>query len=203
MISCTPARVSCIAALGGNEAGAWIFCSGKLLAAVSPESPSAMPPKTSRLIKAKPGRCMVSSLLIRRHFGQFRREEAFLFLLVQRQTGRRNDFRGDEDDQVLFSVLLGVGTKGPADKRNVPYDRDLILGFLHVLAHQPAKNYRLPVIDAHTCGHFARAKHWLVDHVWRKKHRLRNRNSHRSIDADRIDRTAVIDEPLKLDDLRN
>src|SRR6266581_6395774 len=103
MISCTPARVSCIAALGGNEAGEWIFCSGKLLAAVSPASPSAMPPKTSGLIKAKPGRCMVSSLLVGRHFRQLRREEPFLFFLVQRQTGRRNDLRGHEDDQVLFS----------------------------------------------------------------------------------------------------
>src|SRR6266567_4724373 len=122
MISCTPARVSCIAALGGNEAGARIFCSGKLLAAVSPESPSAMPPKTSRLIKAKPGRCMVSSLLIRRHFGQFRREEAFLFFLVQRQTGRRDDLRGDEDDQVLFGVLFDIGAKRSADERNVAND---------------------------------------------------------------------------------
>src|SRR5437660_2889644 len=135
MISCTPARVSCIAALGGNEAGEWIFCSGKLLAAVSPESPSAMPPKTSRLIKAKPGRCMVSSLLIRRHFGQFRLEEAFLFFLVQRQAGRRNDLRSDEDDEVFFRMLFRVGTKRPANKWNVPYDGDLILSFLHVLAH--------------------------------------------------------------------
>src|SRR5439155_8703952 len=135
MISCTPARVSCIAALGGNEAGERIFCSGKLLAAVSPESASAMPPKTSRLIQAKPGRCMVSSLLIRRHFGQFRREEAFLFFLVQRQTGGRHDLRSDEDDQVLFGVLLGVGAKRSANKWNVPDDRDLILGFLYVLAH--------------------------------------------------------------------
>src|SRR5947207_14291031 len=43
-----------------------------------------------------------SLLLIRRNFGQLRREEAFLFFLVQRQTSRRNDSRGDEDDQILF-----------------------------------------------------------------------------------------------------
>src|SRR5438045_2745836 len=119
MISCTPARVSCIAALDGNEAEEWIFCSGKLLTAVSPESSSAMPPKTSRLIKAKPGRCIVSSLLIRRHFQQFRQEKAFLFFLVQRQTCRRNDLCGDEDHQVLFGVLFDIGTKRSANERNV------------------------------------------------------------------------------------
>src|SRR5947208_1283136 len=148
MISCTPARVSCIAALGGNEAGEWIFCSGKLLAAVSPESPSAMPPKTSRLIKAKPGRCMVSSLLIRRHVRQLRREEPFL-------------------------------------------------------AHQPTKHYRLPVINAHARGHLARAEHWLVYYVLGEKHWLGNRNSSSGSHAHRKNWTAVIDEPLKLNNLRN
>src|SRR5439155_18100494 len=203
MISCTPARVSCIAALGGNEAGERIFCSGKLLAAVSPESPSAMPPKTSRLIKAKPGRCMVSSLLIRRHFGQFRREEAFLFFLGPRQCGGRDNLRGDEDDQVLFGVLFGVGAKRPANKRNIADDGDLIFSFLHVLAHQPTKHYRLPVINAHARGHLARAEHWLVYYVLGEKHWLGNRNSSSGSHAHRKNWTAVIDEPLKLNNLRN
>jgi len=79
IISCNPACVSCVAALDRNEEGEWYFCSGKLLAAVSSESPSALPPKTSRLIKAKPGRCMVSSLLVGRHVRQLRREELFLW----------------------------------------------------------------------------------------------------------------------------
>src|SRR5512140_3096093 len=53
-------------------------------------------------------------LLIRRHFGQLRREEAFLFFLVQRQACGRDDLRGDEDNQVLLGVLFGVGAKGSA-----------------------------------------------------------------------------------------
>ena len=66
-------------------------------------------------------------------FRQFRREQAFLFFLVQRRTGRRNDLRGD--DQVLFDMLLDIGAERPADDWNVSYDRDLILSFLHVFAH--------------------------------------------------------------------
>src|SRR4029077_19404368 len=49
---------------------------------------------------------------------QFRREEAFLFFLVQRQSCGRDDLRGDEDDQILFGVLFGIGAKRPANERN-------------------------------------------------------------------------------------
>src|SRR5437899_5539429 len=70
IISCNPACVSCVAALDRNEAGEWFFCSGKLLAAVSPESPSAVPPKTRSVIKAKPGLCRLSSLLVDLHSEQ-------------------------------------------------------------------------------------------------------------------------------------
>src|SRR5712691_963998 len=85
-------------------------------------------------------------LFVRRHFWQLRREQAFLFFLVQRHAGGRDDARGDEDDQVLFGVLLRVGTKRSANKWNVPYDRNFILSFLHVFTHQSAEHHRLPII---------------------------------------------------------
>ena len=56
ILSCDSARVSCLAALGCNEAGEKIFCSGKLRAVAGVESPSAMPPKRMRAIKAKASR---------------------------------------------------------------------------------------------------------------------------------------------------
>src|SRR5258707_10971460 len=59
--SCNPARVSCVAALGCNEAGELVGCSAKLPAKTSATSPSATPPKTIRRIKGKPGRCMILS----------------------------------------------------------------------------------------------------------------------------------------------
>src|SRR5436190_20982444 len=74
-------------------------------------------------------------LFIRRHLRQLRREQAFLFFLVQRYAGGRDDARGDEDDQILFGVLLRVGTKRSADKWNVANDRDFIFCFLYVFAH--------------------------------------------------------------------
>src|SRR5947207_6683867 len=61
MSSCNPAcnrtRLSCVAALGRNEAGEMMSRSG---AAASAGSPSATTPKTIRPIKRKPGRCMIS-----------------------------------------------------------------------------------------------------------------------------------------------
>src|SRR5205823_226735 len=63
--------------------------------------------------------------------------------------------------------------------------------------------HRLPVIDTHAGGHFARAKYRLVDHVRRELNGLRNRNASDGVDADCINRAAVIDEALKLDDLRD
>src|SRR5947207_998961 len=74
-------------------------------------------------------------LLIRRNLGQLRREEAFLFFLVQRYTSGRDDLRADEYDQVLFGVLLRVGAKGSANQRDGANDRDLICCFLHVFPH--------------------------------------------------------------------
>src|SRR5882757_7214559 len=73
-------------------------------------------------------------LFIRRHFRQLRREETFLFFLVQRQTRGRDDARGDEDDQVLFGVLFDVGAKRSANKWNVANDRNFIFCLLHVFA---------------------------------------------------------------------
>src|SRR6266567_2715194 len=57
--SCNPARVSCVATLGCNEAGELMFASGKLPVAASAASPSAMPPKTIKRIKGKHGSCMI------------------------------------------------------------------------------------------------------------------------------------------------
>src|SRR6266496_6585953 len=58
---CDAARVSCVAAVGCNETGELVLCSGELLPETSAASPSATPPKTIRPIKGKPSRCMVSS----------------------------------------------------------------------------------------------------------------------------------------------
>src|SRR6478736_4721298 len=80
-------------------------------------------------------------LLIRRNLRQLRREEASLFFLVQRYSRGRDDLRGNEDDQVLFGVLFGIGAKRAANERNVANDRNFILGFLHVFAHQPADDH--------------------------------------------------------------
>src|SRR5437870_2478172 len=74
-------------------------------------------------------------LLIRGHFRQLRREEAFLFFLVQWQPCGRDDARGDEDDQVLFGVLFDVSTERSANKWNVANDRNFIFCLLHVFAH--------------------------------------------------------------------
>src|SRR5207247_2531527 len=142
-------------------------------------------------------------LLVRRNFGQLWGEQPFLFFLVQRQTGRRNDLRGDEDDQVLFGVLLRIRAKCSADKWNVPYDGNFILSFLHVFAHQPAKHHRLPVINANTGRDFACAKHGLVYDVRRELNRLGNRNTNSGIHTHRKNWATVIDEALKLHDLRN
>ena len=104
-------------------------------------------------------------LLVGRNLRQLRREEAFVFFLVQRHSRGRDDLRGDEDDQVLFGVLFGIGAKRPANKRNVANDRNLILRFLDVLAHQPADDHGLSIINAHARRHFACAEHRLIDHV--------------------------------------
>src|SRR5207249_5982842 len=61
---------------------------------------------------------------------QLRREQAFLFFLVQRHACGRDDARGDEDDQVLFGVLFDVSTERSANKWNVANDRDLVLCLL-------------------------------------------------------------------------
>src|SRR5712671_4495848 len=63
-------------------------------------------------------------LFIRRYFRQLWREEAFLFFLVQRHAGGRDDARGDEDDQVLLGVLFDVSTERSANKWNVANDRN-------------------------------------------------------------------------------
>ena len=77
-------------------------------------------------------------LLVGGDLRQLRREEAFLFFLVQRQTRGRDDARADEDDQVLFAVLFDVDAKGSANERNVADNGTLILSFLHVLAQNCA-----------------------------------------------------------------
>src|SRR6266481_5096836 len=112
-------------------------------------------------------------LFIRRHFRQLRREQAFLFFLVQRQTRGRDDFRGHEDDQVLFGVLFDIGAKGSADERNVANDGNFILSFLHVFTHQSTDYDRLPVINADTRSNLARAKDRLVNNILSKQN-LRN-----------------------------
>src|SRR6476469_1551436 len=75
-------------------------------------------------------------LLVRGNLRQLRREEASLFFLVQRYSRGRDDLRGNEDDQVLFGVLFGIGAKRPANERNVANDGNFILRFLDVFAHQ-------------------------------------------------------------------
>jgi len=57
------------------------------------------------------------SLLVGGNLWQRRREQAFLFFLGQRQTCGCDHGRRDEDDQVLFVVLLDIGAKGTADDR--------------------------------------------------------------------------------------
>src|SRR5437763_15112968 len=53
-------------------------------------------------------------LLVRGNVWQFGREQTFFFFLVQRQSCWRDGLRGDEDYQVLFGVLFGVGSKRSA-----------------------------------------------------------------------------------------
>src|SRR5437762_10003735 len=105
---------------------------------------------------------------------QRRREQAFLFFLIQRHTCGRDDARGDEDDQVLFSVLLDIGAKRSADERNVANDGNFILGFLHVFTHQSTDYDRLPVINADTRSNLARAEDRLVNHIGGKLDGLGN-----------------------------
>ena len=145
-------------------------------------------------------------LLVGGNLWQLRREEAFLFFLVQRQSRGRDDLRGDEDDQVLFGVLFRIGAKCSADERNVANDGNLILRFLDVLAHQPANHYGLPIIDTDACRHLARAEDWLVNDVSGQLDRPGNGdtgNTSNGIDTNCIDRAAVVDEAFELDDLRN
>src|SRR5215470_19436502 len=63
-------------------------------------------------------------LFIGGNLGQGRRQQAFFlfFLIVERKAGWGNHSRGYENDQVLFGVLLGIGAKGSADKRNIADD---------------------------------------------------------------------------------
>src|SRR5438552_2562883 len=110
---------------------------------------------------------------------------------------------GYENDQVLFGVLLDIAAKGSADERNVADDGSFIFHFLHVFAHQPAEDHRLPIINADACGHFARAEHGLVYDVRRELNRLGNRNSNSGVHAHCKNWAAVADEALKLHDLRN
>ena len=93
-----------------------------------PEGGSGEPPLP--YVELAPG-----LFFVRWHFRQLRREEAFLFL-VQWYAGRRDDLRSHEDDQILLGVLLGIGAKCPADKRNVTNDGNLVFGLLHIFAHQ-------------------------------------------------------------------
>jgi hypothetical protein len=48
------------------------------------------------------------SLLVRRRLGQRWRQQAFLFFFlgIERKAGWRDHTRGDENDQVLFDVLI-------------------------------------------------------------------------------------------------
>src|SRR5581483_10245980 len=148
-----------------------------------------------------------SLFLIRRYFGQRRRQQTFLlfFLRVKGKPGRRDHTRSDENDQVLFSVLLSVGAKRSTDERNVAEDGSLIFDLLYVFAHQPAEHHCLPIINTDARGHFARAEDRLVDHVLSEQDWRRNRYSvgspHR-VDTHCIDWAAIIDEALELDDLR-
>jgi hypothetical protein len=49
--------------------------------------------------------------LVRGHFRQLRREEAFLFFLVQKRACGRDETRGHENNQITFGVLINVGRK--------------------------------------------------------------------------------------------
>src|SRR5207247_10506627 len=114
------------------------------------------------------------SLLVTRHLWQRGRQQAFFFFLVQWQTCGCDDLRGDEDDQVLFSVLFDIGAKRSADERNVANDGNFILSFLHVFTHQSTDYDRLPVINADTRSNLARAEDRLVNHIGGKLDRLGN-----------------------------
>src|SRR6266576_522539 len=77
--------------------------------------PIRQPVNPSTLQRSNRGEAL---FLVRRHFRQLRREQAFLFF-VQRHTCGCDDLRGHENDQVLFGVLLNVRAERPSNERNV------------------------------------------------------------------------------------
>src|SRR5438046_889355 len=105
------------------------------------------------------------SFLIRWHFGQHRRLQHslfFFFTRVQWQSAGGDEPCGDEDDQVAFDMLIDIGTKEAPNQRNVANDRRFIFCPLHILPHQPAQHYCLPVPHADIRCHLTRAEHRLV-----------------------------------------
>src|SRR6266540_1498909 len=147
---------------------------------------------------------VLPSFLIRRHFGQLRRQQAFFFLFLNRRAIGRHLSRRYEYDQILLDVLIHIGTKRATDERNVPQDGDLILGFLHVFAHQPTQHHRLSVSNADARCHLARAEHRLVDHIRGELDRDRScDDAPNGTNTDCVNGAAVINETLKFHDLRN
>src|SRR5581483_11879046 len=78
-----------------------------------------------------------SLFLICRYFGQGRRQQTFLlfFLRIECKPGRGDHMRRDENDQVLFVVLLDIRAKRSADEWNIAKDRSFIFHLLHIFAH--------------------------------------------------------------------
>ena len=67
--------------------------------------------------------------------------------------------------KISLDVLVGRRSKEPAGKRDVPQDRNLVLGLLNVLPHQAPDHDGLAVVNRDFSSDFASRKDRLVDHV--------------------------------------
>ena len=115
-----------------------------------------------------------------------------------------------KNHEVTFDVLFSIRAKQTTHDRDVANNRRAIFRFLHVLTHQSSKHDGLSVEDTYTCSYLSRAKNRLVNHIIGKDECCVEKPrilvvSHeiRECGINRADRTSVVDETFKLDNLRH
>src|SRR6266404_882366 len=104
-----------------------------------------------------------------------------------------------KDDEVALDMLIDIAAEQAPKQRQIADNWCAIFDFLHIFANQAAEHDRLTVPYAHACCYLAAAKDWLVDHVVRESHRIRNRDPSSGVNTDSVDWASIVDEAFELD----
>src|SRR5579862_7451972 len=212
----SPAMTAAASRSASNSPAPSLGCNSREKAVL----PVATPPVIPRIGTSCPARCCLfleqGRFQPSRSGGCLRRErlDDFFLLLIanlDRLAGGVDQAGRDEDDEVDFDVLIRRGAEEPAENRQVAEERNLVIHFLDVLAHEAAEHDGRAIPDGDAGRDLACAEDGLVDDVLGQHHRSVGGacgRGNRAAQAeqggvDGGDGAAVVDEALKLDHLRN